>query len=70
MTIVLDDADPQPILRFIKSKDVEITSYRVREDDNGRNELELYLKFPPGLSKQQLRDQLIAKQLMGEGDPV
>ena len=70
MTIVLDDADPQPILRFIKSKDVEITSYRVREDDNGRYELELYLRFPPGLSKQQLRDQLIAKQLMGEGDPV
>lgn len=70
MTVVLDDADPQPILRFIKSLDVEITSYRVREDENGRYELELYLRFPPGLSKHQLRDQLIAKQLLGEGDPV
>ena len=70
MTVVLDDADPQPILRFVKSMDVEITSYRVRDDDSGRYELELYLRFPPGLSKQQLRDQLIAKQLMGEGDPV
>ena len=70
MTVVLDDADPQPILRFVKSMDVEITSYRVRDDDSGRYELELYLRFPPGLSKQQLRDQLIAKQLLGEGDPV
>lgn len=70
MTVVLDDADPQPILRFVKSMDVEITSYRVRDDESGRYELELYLRFPPGLSKQQLRDQLIAKQLLGEGDPV
>lgn len=70
MTVVLDEADPQPILRFIKSMEVVITSYRVREDENGHYELELYLRFPPGLSKQQLREKLIAKQLLGEGDPV
>ena len=70
MTIVLEEADPQPILRFIKSMDVEISSYRVRDDESGHYELEMYLRFPPTLTKQQLRDKLIAKQLMGEGDPV
>lgn len=70
LTVVLDGTDPQPILRFVKMQDVEITSYRVREDENGHYELEMYLRFPPGLTKSQLRDRLIAKQLMGEGDPV
>jgi putative Mg2+ transporter-C (MgtC) family protein len=70
MTFLMDIADPQPILRFIKMQDVEITSYRVRDDESGRYELELYLRFPPGLSKQELRERLIAKQLLGEGDPV
>lgn len=70
LTVILDIADPQPILRFVKMQDVEITSYRVRDDENGRYELEMYLRFPPGLTKSQLRDRLIAKQLLGEGDPV
>jgi putative Mg2+ transporter-C (MgtC) family protein len=70
LTVLLDIADPQPILRFVKMQDVEITSYRMREDENGHYELEMYLRFPPGLTKTQLRDKLIAKQLLGEGDPV
>ena len=70
LTVILDIADPQPILRFVKMQDVEITSYRVRDDENGRYELEMYLRFPPGLTKSQLRDRVIAKQLLGEGDPV
>ncbi len=70
LTVILDVADPQPILRFVKMQDVEITSYRVRDDENGHYELEMYLRFPPGLTKSQLRDLLIAKQLLGEGDPV
>ena len=70
LTVILDVADPQPILRFVKMQDVEIASYRVREDEHGRYELEMFLRFPPGLTKTQLRDRLIAKQLLGEGDPV
>jgi putative Mg2+ transporter-C (MgtC) family protein len=70
MTVLMEDADPQPILRYVKSLDVEIASYRVRDEDNGHYELEMYLRFPPGLSKHHLREQLIAKGLMGDGDPV